>query len=114
MAWATGQMLGDPTIDDTLALTRKLFAEHPDDMARLVGAMLKAKEVADRHAEATLSSRSTCWDELIQVGLNIARAARVSGRPALLDDLLITVANDDAQPLKDVLAMQMSPKNLVT
>ncbi len=114
MAWATGQMLGDPTIDDTLALTRKLFAEHPDDMARLVGAMLKAKEVADRHAEATLSSRSTFWDELIQVGINIARAPAVSGRPPLLEDLLIALAADDARPFKDVLAMQMSHKDLVS
>ncbi|HYR56611.1 MAG TPA: hypothetical protein VEM39_10855 [Myxococcaceae bacterium] len=114
LAWAAGQMLGDPTIDDTLALTRKLFAEHPDDMARLVGAMLKAKEIADRHAEATLSSRSTFWDELIQVGINIARAPAVAGRPPLLEDLLIALAADDARPFKDVLAMQMSHKDLVS
>jgi len=114
LAWAAGQMLGDPTIDDTLALTRKLFAEHPADMARLVGAMLKAKEIADRHAEATLSARSTFWDELIQVGINIARAPAVAGRPPLLEDLLIALAADDARPFKDVLAMQMSHKDLVS
>ena len=114
LTYAAGQALGDPTIDDTLALTRKLFAEHPNDMARLVGAALKAKEVANRHPEATLSPRSTFWDELIEVGIEIARAPAVPGHPPLLEDLLVALAADDARPFKDVLAMQMSHKDLVS
>ena len=114
LAYAAGQALGDPSIDDTLALTRKLFAEHPNDMARLVGAALKAKEIADLHPEATLSQRSTFWDELIQVGINIVRAPAVPGHPPLLEDLLIALAADDARPFKDVLAMQMSHKDLIS
>jgi hypothetical protein len=114
LAYAAGQMLGDPSIDDTLALTIKLFTEHPTDMARLVGAALEAKKIADRHSEATLSSRSTFWDELIQIGIEIARAPAVPGRPPLLEDLLIALASDDARPFKDVLAMQLSHKDLIS
>jgi hypothetical protein len=83
-------------------------------MARLVGAALKAKEIADRHPESTLSSRSTFWDELISVGIRIVQAPAVPGHPPLLEDLLIALAADDALPFKDVLAMQMANKDLVS
>lgn len=114
LAHAAGQLLDDPTIDDTLALTRKLFAEHPNDLARLVGAMLEAKKIADRHPEAQLSRTSTFWDELIRELVKIVQVPAVPGQRSLLEDILIALAADDGVPFREVLSAQMGNKDLIS
>ncbi len=108
LVYAAGQIMGDRTNDDTLALVRQLFAEHPHDLARLVSAALKAKDIANHHPEATLSPTSVFWDEMIAVAVRIAQV------PGLLEDVFAAMGSDDALPVGKILANQMKYKDLVS
>ena len=56
LVYAIGQMMGDPTIDDTLAYVSALFASHTTDVARLTGDGLAMKANANAHPEAKIPS----------------------------------------------------------
>lgn len=95
---AVGQVLADPAVDDTLELGRRLAAEHPRELARLVGVGLKIKELADAHPEASLPAASTLWDELLDVLAKIAR------EPGILEDLVRAFTRDETVKLQEVFA----------
>ena len=77
LVYALGQMLGDPTIDDTLNLSKSLLdphatpTSHTSDVARVVGDGLYSKNIADMHPEAKIPATSTLWDEMIDVMIQI-------------------------------------------
>jgi hypothetical protein len=74
LVYAFGQILGDKTADDTLALTRDLFTNHTADLARLVGDGLYLKtQVADKHAEAKIPPKSVLWDDMLDVTVQLAQ-----------------------------------------
>lgn len=91
LVYAFGQVLADPTTDDTLALLQRLMQDKPALFARLVGIGLRVKEIADKHPEAKLPESSTLWDEMLDVLVEIAQ------RPALVEDV-IRAFGDDATP----------------
>ncbi len=103
LVYAFGQVLGDKTADDTLALTKELFANHTGDMARLVGDSLYLKtQVADKHPEAKIPPKSVLWDEMIDVTVAIAK------EPGLLEDVLRALGNDASLPLGTIFASYMT------
>ena len=103
LVYAFGQVLGDKTADDTLALTKELFANHTGDMARLVGDGLYLKtQVADKHPEAKIPPKSVLWDEMIDVTAAIAK------EPGLLEDVLRALGNDASLPLGTIFASYMN------
>ena len=77
---AVGQVLADPSTDDTLALVQRLAQDKPQVLARLVGAGFRIKEIADKHPEAQIPAASTLWDEMLDVLVEDRRRSRSSSK----------------------------------
>ena len=82
LIWALGNIAGDSTGDDVLALAQKLVTERLPNVARLTGTGLAMKAIADKHPEADIPETSTLWDEIHDVLVKIAQ------EPGLLEDML--------------------------
>ncbi len=93
LVYALGNILADPTADDTLQYTKALFVNDLGDVARLAGDGLTMKAAANRHAEAQIPPTSTLWDEMLDVAVQIEK------EPGLLEDLLRAFGDDAALPL---------------
>lgn len=98
LVYATGQIMGDPSSDDTLALTSALMTGHTPELARTVGAALAFKTTADQHPEAKLPPKSTLWDEFLDVAVQIEK------EPGLLEDVTRSLSSDQALPINGVFA----------
>ena len=85
---AIGQVLADPSTDDTLALLQRLVEDEPEVLARLVGVGLRIKAIADAHPEARIPDKSTLWDEMLDV------VAQMAQRPRLLEDVIRAFGDD--------------------
>lgn len=83
-----GQVLADPSIDDTLALLQRLAKDRPQVLARLVGAGLRVKEIADKYPDAKIPADSTLWDEMLDVVVKIAQ------KPALVEAVIRAFGDD--------------------
>lgn len=108
LVYATGQIMGDPSTDDTLAYTSKLMTNHPGELARVIGAALAFKATADKHPEATLPAKSTFWDEMIDV------LVQTEKEPGLLEDVLRSLSSDASLPLNTVFANYMSYRDHIS
>lgn len=94
LIYGVSQLLADPSTDEALALSAKLLQDNPDVVARLVGAGLVWKRMADEHPEAKLAKpQSTFWDEMIDVTVEIAK------EPGLLEDLMRSLAAPESAGL---------------
>jgi hypothetical protein len=85
---AVGQVLADPSTDDTLALLQRLAADKPQVLARLVGAGFRIKAIADQHPEAQIPAASTLWDEMLDV------VVAISQKPKLAEDIIRAFGDD--------------------
>lgn len=94
---AVGQVLGDTDSDVLIEALLDLVQKHEGVVARLTGAALRVKEIADEHdalaaqgAEplATLPYETPIWDELA------ASLAKITERPGLLAKLIGALADD--------------------
>jgi hypothetical protein len=93
LVYATSQLLADPSTDDALPLAKQLVTAHVGDVARAVGDGLYAKQLADKHPEASIPASSTLWDEMIDLSVAVAQ------EPGLLEDVLTAFADDATAPL---------------
>lgn len=89
--YASGQILGDRTSDNTLQLTNKLLTTQRDQFARVIGAALWGKERADTYTTIKLKSDSTLWDEIIDVLIKVVKV------PGLLEEILPAMAHPDSE-----------------
>jgi hypothetical protein len=96
LVYAVLQILGDPTIDDTLKMTKTLMADKQADTARLVGGLLAARDVANAHPEAKIPAKAMFWDETLDV------LAKIAKEPGLLEDLLRAMADPASAELGKV------------
>jgi hypothetical protein len=101
LIYATGQMIGDKSMDDTLVLTKSLMQNHQNDLARLVGAGLAFKDIANKHGEAQIPAKSTFWDEIIDVMIQVEQ------EPGLLEDVLRSTESTQSGLLGGVFADYM-------
>ena len=85
---AVGQVLADPSTDDTLALLQRLAQDKPQVLARLVGAGFRIKDIADQHPEAQIPADSTLWDEMLDV------MVAISQKPKLAEDIIRAFGDD--------------------
>ena len=85
---AVGQVLAGSSIDDTLALVQRLAQDKPQVLARLVGAGLRIKEIADKYPGAKIPDDSTLWDEMFDVLVKIAQ------KPKLAEDVVRAFGDD--------------------
>jgi hypothetical protein len=83
-----GQVFADPQADDTLALFQKLATEKPEVLARFIGMGLAIKRIADQHPEASIPEKSTLWDEMLDVVVQIAQ------KPKLVEDIIRALGDD--------------------
>ncbi len=88
LVYALGQILGDPSIDDTLQLTKSLMNSDTSLVARLTGDALQIKSIADAHSEAHIPAQSTFWDEMLDVTVQIEE------EPGLLEDVIRALGAD--------------------
>ncbi|GAC1570616.1 MAG: hypothetical protein NVS3B20_02320 [Polyangiales bacterium] len=88
---AASAFLQYPKIGDYLELSRQLLRDHPNTVARVLGAILKLRDTANLPAYATvaLDPKSSLWDDAIEVAIKIA------AEPDLLHDVLDALADDD-------------------
>lgn len=82
LVYAIGQIVASPETDDALALAEKLATDHPQELARLVGAGFAIKKIADAHPEAHIPANSTLWDELLDTFATLAE------KPGVYEDLI--------------------------
>lgn len=62
---ATGQLLAHPRSDVWLKLLRRVVVEHEPEVARVLGAALRMREVANQY-DFTLEPDNVFWDEMMQ------------------------------------------------
>ena len=98
LVYALGQILADPTTDDTLTFARTLVANDTGGVARVVGDGLYAKSLADKATTAHIPPTSTLWDEMIDV------AVQIDKEPGLLEDVLRALGDDASLPLGNAFA----------
>jgi hypothetical protein len=108
LVYALGQIMARQEMDDTLAVFRKLTAERPELVARLVGIGLQLKAIADKHPEAKIPANSTLWDEMLDT------VAKMAAAPGLLEDLFKAFANDKTLQLDKVFAAYIKYKDELT
>jgi hypothetical protein len=96
--YAAGQILGDPSADDVLALVATLLRSYQSDLARVAGDALVAKASADNHPEAKLPATSLFWDDLLVV------VDKIATKPGLLEALMKSLADDRSLLLGQVFA----------
>ncbi len=94
---ALGQVLADEDSDAILLSLIDLLENHEQVVARLLGAALRVKEIADEHdalaaqgtePRAELAYETPIWDEMAEV------LARVTDRPGLTTKLIQALADD--------------------
>ena len=105
---AIGQVLADPSTDDTLALLQRLAQDKPQVLARLVGAGFRIKEIADQHPEAQIPADSTLWDEMLDVLVKIAQ------KPKLVEDIVRAFGDDRTLDLAKSGAAYMEMRDQLT
>ncbi|WP_257460345.1 hypothetical protein [Archangium lipolyticum] len=102
---AGAQVLGHPSADDTLVMTRALVTNHPGDVARLVGLLRALLRSVDAHPEAELKEGNTLRDDLVDVLVEISR------EPGLLEDIVKALAQPDSQGLGPAFASFMEHRD---
>ena len=110
LVYAVGQILADPTTDDTLALLQKLAQDKPQVLARLVGAGFRIKDLANQHPEASIPAQSTLWDEVLDVLVKITAAKN----PNLAESIIRAFGDDRTLDLAKAGAAYMEMRDQLT
>ncbi|MGO9707937.1 MAG: hypothetical protein ACLQBL_03685, partial [Polyangiaceae bacterium] len=113
LVYAVGQILADPTTDDTLNLFRQLATSYPQQLARLVGVGLQIKAIADAHPEAHIPAASTLWDELLDVFAAIAHVYDPQSG-GVLEDLITAFGTPQTLALKDAFTAYIDYDDVLT
>ena len=95
LAYAMLVILGDKNADEVLQLTRSLFIDKQAELARVIGAVLTAKETsnASKFDTAKIPAKSVFWDEMLDV------IAKIAKEPGLLEDIMLAMANEKTAQL---------------
>jgi hypothetical protein len=105
MAYAFTQLLRDPSITDTLALSDQLFGAHQAATARLLEAAITAARLGDAHPEAEILADAPLWDDMWPL------LQRITANPKLVSDLLDALKRPEVKLLSDRFREQMSYKD---
>lgn len=108
LVYAGAVVLGDRNTDTLLAYVKKMWVEHPDELARLLGAVLDAADIAKKYESTSLPAKSTFWDEMLDVLADVAK------EPGLLEDLMASMADGGADALGRALASYARNKDEIS
>jgi hypothetical protein len=101
------QVLGAPDPGQLLASTAELLGPHESETARVIGAMLDTKDLAQAHPEAEVPATSTIHDELAPL---LARTLRV---PGLGEDLVKALQDPHVRGVAPMIARLMDATDRV-
>jgi hypothetical protein len=109
LVYATARFLQYDKTPEYLELTRQLLRDHPNETARIVGAILKVREIADRpeFAGVNLDPKSSLWDDVIAV------AVKIASDPALLKEVLESLGEDDTLIMTKAMSTFFANKDLL-
>lgn len=98
--YALGQTLALPRMPDYLELMRQLLRDHPNETARVMGAALKLREIANKpeYKDVALDPKSPLWDEVIAI------VAKMAAEPDVMRDVLDSFADPRVLLLPDGMA----------
>lgn len=124
LAYAAGQILGDRDSDAMLLGLIDLAENHEPELARVIAAALRVKEIAAQHDElaangqilpASLPYENTVWDEAAQALSKIANEPRLMTHllRALADPVIVTPI-DGSTDMGDVMALYASTTDELT
>jgi hypothetical protein len=108
LVYAMSTILGDRSADTTLALTRELFSTQTSSLARVVGAINHAYDIAQKHPEAVVPRKSTFWDEKLDTFGKLVK------EPGLLEDVMRALAAPETQELGNTFARFAAYKDEVS
>ncbi|CAN5753544.1 hypothetical protein BH09MYX1_BH09MYX1_20450 [soil metagenome] len=108
LVYALGQVIGDPSTDATLEYTKILMQSHEADLARVNGAALAFKDIADKHPEAKIPAKATFWDEMIDVVIQIEKV------PGLFEDVLRSLQAPESERLGGIYSKYMTYKDRIS
>ena len=95
LVYAFAQLLRDPLVEDTLALSDQLFTAHVPATARLVEAAIAAARLGDAHPEAAIAADAPLWDDLRPL------LQKITADPKLVADLLAALQRPEVAQLAD-------------
>jgi hypothetical protein len=95
MLYALTQLMGERAFDETLVLTKQLFLTRQAELARVVGAIMAARNASLAHPEAKIPLASTLWDDVLEVVGEIANDKTLVDGKTMLEDLIEGLSNDD-------------------
>jgi hypothetical protein len=109
LVYALGRFLELPRLPDYLELQRQLLRDHPDDVARVVGAALKIKEIANKpeYAGVNLSKDAIVWDEILQI------VSEMAAEPDVMRDVLDSFTDDRVLLLPNGMARFAAHKDVL-
>ncbi len=69
LVYALGRLMELPRLNDYLEFNRQLLRDHPTEVARLIGAALKIRDIANKpeYKSIDLDDKSTLWDEVATI-----------------------------------------------
>ena len=108
LVYALGNVIGDPATDATLEYTKILMQQHEPELARVAKGALDFKDVADKHPEAKIPLKSTFWDEMIDVLVQIGKV------PGLLEDVLRSMQGPESARLGGIYSNYMTFKDRIS
>lgn len=84
LVYALGRFLELPRLPDYLELQRQLLRDHPGKVARILGAALKIKEIANKpeYKDVALPSNAILWDEILKI------VSEMAAEPEVMRDVL--------------------------
>jgi hypothetical protein len=107
LAHAFVQLLGDPNADQTFQATSTLLNQYESPTARLVGAMLDAKDRGKAHPEAQVPETSVLFDDFMPI------VNRVLAVPGLAEDLMDALEDPRSKDLAPMIARLMVARNQI-
>lgn len=89
LVYALGRVLELPRIADYVELQRQLMRDKPEALARLVGAALQIREIANKpeYKDINLDPKSPLWDEVIKI------VGEMAAEPDVMRDVLDAFAD---------------------
>lgn len=108
LVYAMGVILADRNTDALLQMTKELFAKNEQLLARNVGAMLVAKDIGNKHPEASIPRESSFWDEQLDA------LGKIAKEPGLLEDVLRAVAAPESRDLGNIYARYAKYKDEIS
>ncbi|MBI2390824.1 MAG: hypothetical protein HYV09_14635, partial [Deltaproteobacteria bacterium] len=89
LVYAFGRVLELPRIADYVELQRQLMRDHPAALARIVGAALSIREIANKpeYKDINLDPKSPLWDEVIKI------VGEMAAEPDVMRDVLDSFAD---------------------